>query len=157
MSDTTDPRDASTPIEEPGGEERQAENETAHASGTEKTDAEKTETENAAPAGAPAGTTTPGALFDMAPKKPEPAAAPKPNAGAKSTPRPEPKKYAAGTEVRYGRERVSLPREMSAKEVLDWMSEDDYPELRYEESDLRHDKDKNRLVVVRRAQKKGRG
>ena len=44
---------------------------------------------------------------------------------------------------------------MSAKEVLDWMSDDDYPELKYEDTELRHDKEKNRLVVVRKAQKKG--
>lgn len=118
----------------------------------------KTEQEGAAPAPAPAGTTTPGALFDMAPEK----AAAKPGAGKggqgaspKAVPKAEPQKYPEGTEVRYGRETVHLPNEMSAKEVLDWMSEDDYPELKYEDTELRHDKEKNRLVVVRKAQKKG--
>ena len=111
-----------------------------------------------APASAPAGTTTPGALFDMAPEK----APTKPGSGkggqgasTKAAPRTEPQKYPEGTEVRYGRETVHLPKEMSAKEVLDWMSEDDYPELKYEDTELRHDKEKNRLVVVRKAQKKG--
>ena len=111
-----------------------------------------------APGGNPEGTTTPGALFDMAPKpekKDEPkkaAAQAKPAAGR--TPA-APTKYPEGTEVRYGRETVHLPKEMTTKEVLDWMAEDDFPELKYEETEARHDKHKNRLVVVRRAQKKG--
>jgi len=107
---------------------------------------------------APAGTTTPGALFDMAPTKPEPKKGPS-GAGqpamAAAKARPEPEKYPEGTEVRYGREKVTLPKEMTAKEVLDWLAEDDYPELKYEETEVRHDKEKNRLVVVRKAQKKG--
>ncbi len=107
---------------------------------------------------APAGTTTPRALFDMSPTEPEPKQGPggagQPAKGAAKA-RTEPEKYPEGTEVRYGRERVALPREMTAKEVLDWMAEDDYPELKYEETEVRHDKEKNRLVVVRKAQKKG--
>ena len=61
---------------------------------------------------------------------------------------------------RRGRPPAGTPGEkasgmMSAKEVLDGRSEDDYPELKYEDTELRHDKEKNRLVVVRKAQKKG--
>lgn len=104
---------------------------------------------------APAGTSTPGALFDLAPKKPGPKPAARADSQPKTAARPEPQKYAEGTEVRYGREKVHLPKEMTSKEVLEWMAEDDYPELRYEETELRHDKEKNRLVVVRKAQKKG--
>ncbi len=111
----------------------------------------------------PAGTTTPQALFDLAPKKkeePKKAATGNPagaKAGTETSARPEPQKYAEGTEVRYGRERVVLPKEMTAQEVLAWMGEDDYPELKYEEVEVRHDKEKNRLVIVRKAQKKGSG
>lgn len=108
-----------------------------------------------APAEAPAGTTTPQALFDMAPKKKEEPKKPAAGAGTKTPARPEPQKYPEGYEVRYGREAVHLPKEMTPREVLAWMGEDDYPELKYEEVEVRHDKDKNRLVVVRKAQKKG--
>ncbi len=110
----------------------------------------------------PAGTTTPGALFDMAPKEPAPkkprpssAAEAPAKAPAKAVAKTAPERYAEGTEVRYGREIVHLPKEMTAREVLDWMGEDDYPELKYEETELRHDREKNRLVVLRKAQKKG--
>ncbi|QIN81086.1 hypothetical protein GBA65_21875 (plasmid) [Rubrobacter marinus] len=117
--------------------------------------------------GAPQGTMEPEALFDMTPKKPEPekkqpekkqpekgkgAAAGKSASKATSA---SPTKYAEGTEVRYQRHTLTLPKEMTAKEVLDWMSEDDFPELKYEETELRYDKEKNRLVPVRKAQKKG--
>jgi hypothetical protein len=109
--------------------------------------------------GAPQGTMEPQALFDMTPKKPEPEKKQpekKPAAGsaAKKAPTP-PTKYAEGTEVRYQRHTLILPKEMTAKEVLDWMSEDDFPELAFEETELRYDKEKNRLVPVRKAQKKG--
>jgi hypothetical protein len=116
--------------------------------------------------GAPQGTMEPEALFDMTPKKPEPEKKQpekKPAAGsaAKKAATPAgsaaPTKYAEGTEVRYQRHTLTLPKEMTAKEVLDWMSEDDFPELAFEETELRYDKEKNRLVPVRKAQKKGAG
>ncbi len=114
--------------------------------------------------GAPQGTMEPQALFDMTPKKPEPEKKqpekkPAAGEGAKKAPSPAaktaPTKYAEGTEVRYQRHTLTLPKEMTAKEVLDWMSEDDFPELAFEETELRYDKEKNRLVPVRKAQKKG--
>lgn len=104
----------------------------------------------------PAGTKTPGALFDLDPKeekKPPQASAKKPAAGAASVNAPT--KYPAGTEVRYQGHTLTLEKEMSAKEVLSWISEDDFPELAFEEVEMRHDKEKNRLVPVRKAQKKG--
>ena len=113
----------------------------------------------------PAGTAAPAALFDMAPqtqKKDDPkkgtAGSGGPNARAKPGTRPEPTKYAEGTEIRYGREKLTLPREMTAREALAWLAEDDFPELKYEaEAKVVYDKDKNRLVVTREAQKKGLG
>ncbi len=108
----------------------------------------------------PAGTTTPGALFDMSPVKPE-TAKEKPKAAAASATASvgakTPTRYEEGTEVRYGREKLTLPKEMTAKDVLDWMSDDDYPELKYEEARVEYDKDKKRLVVVRKAQTKSAG
>ena len=87
----------------------------------------------------------------MPPTKPEAKPGAKKGAGAKTGPT----KYPAGTEVRYQRHSLALPEEMTAKEVLDWLPEDDFPELAHEETELRHDKEKNRLVPVRKAQKKG--
>lgn len=121
-----------------------------------------------APQGAPQGTTTADTLFDMTPKKPEPekkqAEKKQPAASggaAKKAGSPAakaaPTKYPEGTEVRYQRHTLTLPKEMTAKEVLDWMSEDDFPELAFEETELRYDKEKGRLVPVRKAQKKGAG
>ena len=106
----------------------------------------------------PAGTTTPGALFDLDPKeeKKPPAAttaANKPTGGKPSVNAPV--KYPAGTEVRYQGHTLTLDKEMTAKEVLSWISEDDFPELAFEEVEMRHDKEKDRLVPVRKAQKKG--
>ena len=105
----------------------------------------------------PAGTKTPGALFDLDPKeekKPAAAAAEKKPANPKPSVN-APTKYPAGTEVRYQGHTLYLEKEMSAKEVLSWISEDDFPELAFEEVEMRHDKEKNRLVPVRKAQKKG--
>lgn len=106
----------------------------------------------------PAGTKTPGALFDLDPKeeKKPPAATTAANkpTGAKPSVN-APVKYPAGTEVRYQGHTLTLEKEMSAKEVLSWISEDDFPELAFEEVEMRHDKEKNRLVPVRKAQKKG--
>ena len=116
--------------------------------------------------GAPQGTTAPEALFDLTPTKPKPEkkAEQKPAAakGAAKKAAPQagaaaPTKYPEGTEVRYQRHTLTLPKEMTAKQVLDWMSEDDFPELAFEETELRHDKEKGRLVPVRKAQKKGAG
>ncbi|MDP9477494.1 MAG: hypothetical protein M3R38_17720, partial [Actinomycetota bacterium] len=101
--------------------------------------------------GAPQGTMEPEAFFDMTPKKPEAKPEKKPtaavSAGAKgkggaagkSASQPakaSPTKYPEGTEVRYQRHTLTLPKEMTAKEVLDWMSEDDFPELAFEETEL---------------------
>ncbi|PLS84467.1 MAG: hypothetical protein CYG60_17830 [Actinobacteria bacterium] len=115
----------------------------------------------------------PEALFDMPPKKPEAKPEAKPEKKQPEKKQPEkgkgatagknasqaakatPTKYPEGTEVRYQRHTLTLPKEMTAKEVLDWMSEDDFPELAFEETELRYDKEKNRLVPVRKAQKKG--
>jgi len=120
----------------------------------------------APPSAPPEGTTTAGALFELEPtpeekraaqreaekkKAEERAQAHKSAAAAKAAPT----KYREGTEVRYQRHTLTLPKEMTAKEVLDWLSEDDFPELAFEETELRHDKEKNRLVPVRKAQKKG--
>lgn len=107
----------------------------------------------------PQGTTTAGALFELPPKqerKPERDKREQ-KKGAATAPKAGPTKYPEGTEVRYQRHTLTLPKEMTAKEVLDWMSEDDFPELAFEETELRHDKEKNRLVPVRKAQKKGAG
>jgi hypothetical protein len=114
--------------------------------------------------GAPQGTMEPEALFDMTPKKPEPEKK-QPEKGkgatagknASQAAKTAPTKYPEGTEVRYQRHTLTLTKEMTAKEVLDWMSEDDFPELAFEETELRYDKEKNRLVPVRKAQKKGAG
>lgn len=108
----------------------------------------------------PQGTTTTEALFELPPKpgkkKPEQTKqeAPKKAAGSAAA-KATPTKYPEGTKVRYQRHTLTLPKEMTAKEVLEWLSEDDFPELAYEETELRHDKEKNRLVPVRKAQKKG--
>lgn len=110
--------------------------------------------------GPPAGTKSPGALFDLDPKEEKKPAPPaktpaKTSANASAAKKVEPKKYDAGTEVRYQGHTLTLEKEMTAKEVLDWISEDDFPELAYEQVELRHDKEKNRLIPVRQAQKKG--
>lgn len=67
----------------------------------------------------------------------------------------EPKTYAEGTELKYSGHTRELPREMSEKEILEWLSEDDFPELSPERAEIRHDKDKDRLVPVLKAHKKG--
>lgn len=128
-----------------------------------------------APAGAPAGTKSAAALFDLDPKeekkeekkdekKPsaKPAAKPAAKGAASGASKAsanqknvEPKKYPSGTEVRYQGHSLTLEKEMTAKEVLEWISEDDFPELAYEQVELRHDEKKNRLVPVCQAQKKG--
>ncbi len=119
----------------------------------------------APPAAPPEGTTTAGALFELEPTPEEKRAAQREakkkaeeraqaQRGAAAT-KAAPTKYREGTEVRYQRHTLTLPKEMTAKEVLDWLSEDDFPELAFEETELRHDKEKNRLVPVRKAQKKG--
>ena len=114
----------------------------------------------------PEGTTTAGALFELEPTPEEKRAAQREAEKKKAEERAQaqksaaatkaaPTKYREGTEVRYQRHTLTLPKEMTAKEVLDWLSEDDFPELAFEETELRHDKEKNRLVPVRKAQKKG--
>ena len=136
----------------------------------QNTEAPETGTPEAGKTGAqatapPAGTAAPAALFDMAPqtqKKEDPnrGAAGSGGGAARAKPgtRPEPTKYAEGTEIRYGREKLNLPKEMTAREALAWLAEDDFPELKYEsEAKIVYDKDKNRLVVTREAQKKGLG
>ena len=104
----------------------------------------------------PAGTKTPGALFDLDPKeeKKTPAAAAKKPTGDKPSVNAV-TKYSAGTEVRYQGHSLTLEKEMSAKEVLDWISEDHFPELAFEHPEITYDKEKNRLVPVRKSQKKG--
>lgn len=138
---------------------------------TPPTEPEKTES--------PQGTTTPAALFDLtspaekkqlekdkkereakeraektraeyAKKNPAGAA----NSQPKTPPAP-PTVYKAGTTVRYLGHSLTLEKNMTAEETLAWISEDDFPELAHEEVEMRYDKDKNRLVPVRRAQKKG--
>ncbi len=120
----------------------------------------------APPAAPPEGTTTAGALFELEPTPEEKRAAQREAEKKKAEERARaqksaaatkaaPTKYREGTEVRYQRHTLTLPKEMTAKEVLDWLSEDDFPELAFEETELRHDKEKNRLVPVRKAQKKG--
>ena len=126
--------------------------------------ASETTAETAAPE-PPAGTTTPGVLFDLTSpeEKKKQAAEEKAQRAREQTernrkkvaPAAQPKKYEAGAEVRYQGHTLTLEKAMTAKEVLDWISEDDFPELAYEEVELRHDKEKNRLVPVRKAQKKG--
>ena len=111
----------------------------------------------------PQGTKAPEALFDMSPTKPEPPkAAPRPGASAvvsaAATKKPEPKpekRFKEGTEVRYQRHTMVLPREMTVSEVIAWMGEDEFPEIVYEDVELRHDEQKNRIVPVKTAQKKG--
>jgi len=137
---------------------------------SEERNTEKNTPEEAPESGAPEGTTEPGALFDlMGEGKPKKTADANADAKAKrgeqtsgsgkvqkkAWAKAEPVRYKEGTEVRYQRHSLALPREMTAKEVLDWLSEDDFPELAYEETELRHDKEKDRLVPVRKAQKKG--
>ena len=111
----------------------------------------------------PQGTKAPDALFDMSPTKPEPAKA-RTAAGATTTPakapvkKPEPKpvkKFKEGTEVRYQRHTMVLPKEMTVSEVIAWLGEDEFPEIVYEDVELRHDEQKNRIVPVKTAQKKG--
>lgn len=111
-----------------------------------------------APIEAPAGTTSPGALFDLTSPEETKKKAEEEKAEQhrkKVARAAQPAKYPTGTEVRYQGHTLTLGKEMTAKEVLDWISEDDFPELAYEDVELRHDKEKNRLVPVRKAQKKG--
>lgn len=107
----------------------------------------------------PQGTKAPEALFDMTPTKPgPPKAAPRPAASAAATKKPEPKpekRFKEGTEVRYQRHTMILPKEMTVSEVIKWMGEDEFPEIVYEDVELRHDEQKNRIVPVKTAQKKG--
>ncbi len=161
-------QDGQTPTEGPT-DEKATDQVVAQSEGTpaEQTSAEQTPAKEAPEQEAPeakkggddvpAGTTTPGALFDLSPVKPEPDKE-KPKTATASATTPVAAKtttrYEEGTEVRYGREKLTLPKEMTAKEVLDWMGDDDYPELKYEESRVEYDKDKKRLVVVRKAQTK---
>ncbi|MEW6635351.1 MAG: Mov34/MPN/PAD-1 family protein [Actinomycetota bacterium] len=88
-----------------------------------------------------------GKKFKKEEKKPEqkkPAAAKK----------PEPKKYPAGVEVHYSGHKKALPHEMTQAEVFEFL-EDDFPELSADRAELRHDEEKNRLVPVLKAHKKG--
>ena len=163
MSDPTRPVETKpendTAPQEQAGTKPEAQAETGDA-GTGDTGPAKSSDkleETTTKSGTPDGTKSPGALFDLDPKEEKkPAAPPKASsdasAGAKKV---EAKKYEAGTEVRYQGHTMTLEKEMTAKEVLDWISEDDFPELAYEQVEMRYDKEKNRLVPVRQAQKKG--
>jgi len=68
--------------------------------------------------------------------------------------KPEPRRFPEGVEVRYSGHRRALPREMTEAEVFEFL-EDDFPELSAERAELRYDAEKNRLVPVLKAHKKG--
>jgi hypothetical protein len=85
-------------------------------------------------------------------KKPEPKKTPAPSATAQK--KPEPKKYAQGTEVNVFGQKVPLPKEMTEEDVFAFL-EDDFPQVTKDRAEMRHDKEKNRLVVSFKSFKKG--
>lgn len=116
----------------------------------------------AAPKAAPDPAT--GGLFDLGPKKPDPAKATTKSGNAvadkakearekaeQARKEEEERVYSAGTEVKYvnhlGREEIRLPEPMKKAEVIAHLS-DDYPEVTSAGAKFRYDKEKDRIVLT---------
>lgn len=118
-------------------------------------EAKPTAKPEAAPKAAPDPAT--GGLFDLGPKKPDPAKAGVKSGNAAADKAKEARKeeeervYSAGTEVKYvnhlGREEIRLPEPMKKAEVIAHLS-DDYPEVTSAGAKFRYDKEKDRIVLT---------
>jgi hypothetical protein len=88
-------------------------------------------------------------------KKPEPKKpAQKGPASGTAAKKPEPKKYPAGMEIHHAGHKLALPKEMTEEEIYAFLS-DDFPEVTQDRAEIRHDKQKNRLVIAFKSFKKG--
>lgn len=87
-------------------------------------------------------------LFDVGKPKEEPA--PHKNKSANA-----PKKYRAGLEIHYAGQRLVLPEEKTEDQVFAFLNDNYFPEVTPDRANLRHDKEKDRLVVALSSFKKG--
>lgn len=87
-------------------------------------------------------------------KKPEPQQGAKQGQGSAQQQKEE-KKFPAQAEIVYAGHRITIPREMSATEIIDELLADDFPELTKDSTEFNHDEERNRVVPTRKALKKG--
>lgn len=107
----------------------------------------------------PEGTTGAEDLFDLmgdagkAFKKPAAASASgQKKAGEQAGAKPV--KYRAGIEIHHAGHKLSLPKEMTEQEIYEFLA-DDFPEVTADRAEIRHDRQKDRLVIAFKSFKKG--
>ncbi len=65
-------------------------------------------------------------------------------------------KYRGGIEIHHAGHKLSLPKEMTEEEIFAFLA-DDFPEVSADRAEIRHDKQKDRLVIAFKSFKKGSG